>query len=245
MEKQSKITTVSVRVEEDLMRRFDTVTEITSVNKSDFIRACLQKFCDDNQMLIDHFSKVGEYIDFIKNELSKLPADLIVVENGAWEDVPEWVVLILCDGLWRASKPVFANWLELLETYNLEREDQPNDFSEAERSDGLLNLDSFIMLSAERSGHVASPDIPLLISEENWIEDVEADRISLSYACKKAFETATARKVLQDYLYSEAMKKQESPLRVIVDARGAFRRSGSVLYLPIGTEKITEDETIR
>jgi len=240
MVKKSKMTTVSVRIEDELMKRLDAITNIIPINKSGFIRSCLEKLCNDNQMLIDHHHKVDKYIDFIRNELSKLLTDMIVVKNGSWKEVKESTILILCDELWGTSKIIFDNWSKLLDKYDLKTE--ITDSSEDGEPRSLLDLGSIALLLVEKAGQVEQPDIQLLISEEDWTDDLEMHRVSLSYACKKAFEKQSPQKIIREYLEKESARKKEGPQRLVIDAKGRFRRSGSLLYLPVDTEEIPKSE---
>jgi hypothetical protein len=237
------MTTISVRVEDELMKRVDKVTDIVSFNKSDFLRACLEKLCSDNKLLVDHFDNLPQYFGFIRNELSQLPVEMIKVTNGSWKEVTDSTILILCDELWKTSEIVFNKWLSLSNKYNLTRTIEGVeivDFSQATGSDGLLDLSSLLFHAAEKSGQVAQVDIPVLLNNENWIDNVEADRIILSCSVKEAFEEQPARTIIRKYLEEMEEEKHEEPLRLVIDAKGTFRRSGSVLYFPVSTEKIQE-----
>jgi hypothetical protein len=238
MSKQSKVATFSVRVEDNLAKRLDVVSSIVPINKSDFLRSCLEKLCDDNQMLIDHCPKINEYLHLIKKEMSRLPRDLVVVKNGSWTDVEESTIIFLCDQLWKSSKLVFDNWRKLIDSYDLETKGRITDFSKAVESGGLLDLESVVMLLAEKSKKLEHPDIPMLISKGSWIDDTEANKVSLAYACKKAFEEQTAEKVLKEALENAKLQKKEGPQQLVVDAKGIIRRSGSVLHLPVTIETI-------
>jgi hypothetical protein len=189
-------------------------------------------------MLIDHCPKISEYLHFIKKEMSRLPQDLVVVKNGSWADVGESTIIFLCDQLWKSSKVVFDNWRKLIDSYDLETKERITDFSKAEESGGLMDLESVVMLLAEKSKELERPDIPMLISKGSWIDDTEANKVSLTYACKKAFEEQTAEKVVKEALESVKSQMKEGPQRLVVDAKGIIRRSGSVLHLPVTTETI-------
>lgn len=238
---KAKITTMSVRVEEELMKQVDKVTSIIPMNKSDFLRSCLEKLCRDNKMLLDHYDKFPEYIEFIKNELRKLPENMIRITNGSWDNVKESTILIICDLLWQSSEIVFDNWKKLVDKYGLTRErkgEDMSDFSKVKESNGLLALEDIVFVFAEKSGQVERVDLPLLLNETNWIGQVEADMISLSYAVKTAFEDTRARVIIKKFLEKAEEEDQEEHLRLVIDAKGGFRRSGYVLHLPVYTEKM-------
>jgi hypothetical protein len=233
-----KMTSVSARVEETLAQQFDTVAKMTQINKSDFLRSCIQKLCTDNEILLEHYDKVSDYVDFVRCELSKLPKDLIEVKNGAWKDVKESTLLFLMDEFWKTSPSMFNFWKQILEQYKLTALEDVNDFSEAKESDGLLSLGSIVMLMAEKSGEMEPVDVPLLLKDVDWVDSVELTRIALSYACEKAFENESALFIVKAYLEAERAKKGSGPRRIVLDASGKFRRSGAMLYLPVDTVEI-------
>jgi len=231
-----KQTTISVRLSADLVKKFDDVTKIMPLGKSDFIRGCIQKLCDDNELLIDHSHQADQYLEFIKKEISKLPKNMVIVKNGSWKDVSNSTILILCDELWRASKSVFNEWQKLNEKYGIEHLDFL-DFSDAEESEGLLDLGAIALLATKKTSSIEASDIHLFLEQEMWSDSMEIHKISLSYAVKKAFEKESAEKVVKKYLDNEEIRRNMKPLRVSIDARGEFRRSGGLLYLPIDTER--------
>ena len=96
-----KMCTVSVRIEDDLIRSFEVVSNLLNISKSDFLRACIEKLSFDNNALIDHYPKMSEYVQYIKNELAKLPSDMIEVINGTWADVNDKIIVIFCDEFWK------------------------------------------------------------------------------------------------------------------------------------------------
>lgn len=233
-------TTVSVRVEKELLHRLDTVTTIIPISKSDFLRTCLEKLCDDNQILVDHSHRAEEYIAYIKDELSKLPENIVLVKNGTLTEVKESTILILCDELWRFSEPVYNAWLKLLKEYDIET--AITDFAKAEQSQGVLDIGDIAMLLVEKKGSIERPDIRILVEEQYWGEQMEIQRVSLSYACKKAFEEKSSRVIIHDYLEKEKKRKKERRQRLVIDAKGTCTRRGSLLYLPVHTEEIQKDE---
>jgi antitoxin component of RelBE/YafQ-DinJ toxin-antitoxin module len=232
---KSKLATVSVRVEEELNRKVDLVTELIGVNKSDFIRACFEKLATDNEVLLDNCNKVDEYLNFIRTELSALPSNLILVKNGSWADVSDFLILMLCDQLWKIPT-IRDNWKDFCKRYGLILKAQKKD----EESE-LLDLESLVFLSAEKSGLIAPEDISAILNQGFWINHIEADKISLIVAVKKSFEDHSARITIKDYL-NQSEDKEKGPLRIVIDAKGKFRRSGDWLYYPVTTEPIAADE---
>lgn len=232
-----KQTTISVRLADDLLSKFDAVTRILPLGKSDFIRACIQKLCEDNELLVDHSHKVDQYLESIKKEISKLPENMLIVRNGSWKDVSNSTILILCDELWKTSKSVFSEWQKLTGNYEIKHEHIP-DFAAAEESDGLLDLGAIALLATKKKTSIEPTDLLLFLEDELWSDQFEISRISLSYSVNKVLEQKLAEKVIRDYIKSEERTKRVKPLRVSIDAKGEFRRSGGLLYLPVKTEKI-------
>ena len=230
-----KQTTISVRLSDDLLKKFDAVTKIIPLSKPDFIRGCIEKLCDDNEILVDYHQKTKEYLEFIKAELSKLPQDLVIVKNGSWKDVKDSTMFILCDEFWRASKAVFTHAQKLSEKYDIDHE-EIQDFSTAEESEGMLDLEDIALLVTEKTITIEPLDIPDFVSEDFWSDDTEISKVTLSYATRKAIEEKSAEKIVKDYLQSEEKRAKEKLLRLVIDARGEFRRAGNQLYMPVFTE---------
>ena len=238
---KSKLATVSVRVEEELNHKVDLVTEIIGVNKSDFIRACFEKLTEDNQVLLDHCSKVNDYLKFLKAELSALPSNLIMVKNGTWADVSDFLVIMLCDQLWKLDI-VQKNWRIFTKKYGLKKITTERRIDHDEDSKELFDLENLVFLSVEKSGLIAPEDITVILNQGFWINHLESDKISLLVAVKKSFEDQSARAIIENYLEQEA-DKEKGPSRFVIDAKGKFRRSGDWLYYPVSTEPITAEET--
>ncbi len=246
---KAKMTTISARVEEDLLVLFDRVAEALSINKSDFLRACLDKLCHDNRILLDHCDKVPRYLAFIKNELKSLPPDLIRIKNGSWDDLKDSVILLLCNDLWQSSRVVFNKWKELADRYNIFREleeEEITEFSQAQDSEGLFSLEAIVFVLAEKSGQVERTDLQVLLSKKYWLSGIEADIVSLSYAVKEALESQPAQVLIRKFLEIVEEEKGDAPMRIVIDATGGFSRSGYTLHLPISYEKMKGDnETIQ
>ena len=232
-----KQTTISVRLTNDLLKKFDAVTELMPLGKSDFIRGCIEKLCDDNELLMDHSNQADLYLDFIKKEIAKLPENMVIVKNGSWKDVSNPTIVILCDGLWTTSKSVFNEWQKITEKYDLEYEEF-SDFSDAEESEGLLGLEDIALIVTRKTTSIEPSDIPLFLKQEMWSDEMEIKKVLLSYAVKKTFEKESAKEIVKKHLESEETRKKMKPLRLVIDAKGEFRRSGGLLYLPVDTEKI-------
>jgi metal-responsive CopG/Arc/MetJ family transcriptional regulator len=231
-EKQSpKLTTISVRIEDELLKELETVSKIMCISKSDFLRACIVKLCSDNQPVLDHTPRMNEYIEFIKNETAKLPSDMVVVEHGTWKDVKESTIIMMCDELWKKSDLIYDEWIKFMDEYDYEPRPK------IKREEGLLSIASIAMITAKKSGIISGIDIIGIINNPTWSESVEFDKIALAYSTKKAIEEKTAKEVFNSYLVKESAEHGEKH-RLVIDARGTLRRSGTYLYLPVDTEPV-------
>jgi antitoxin component of RelBE/YafQ-DinJ toxin-antitoxin module len=234
---KSKISTISVRIEEELNQKMEAVTSIIGFNKSDFLRACIEKLISDNKMLLEHCDKFGDYINFIRHELSALPKDIIMVKNGSWSDVTDFLILMLCDQLWQMGI-VRKNWKAFVEKYKVGKDFLERNIS---NKNEFFSLENLVFLSAEKSGIMPTEDIPSIIKNENWINNVEGDRISLVVAVKSSIENQTAFDLITDYLRQEKQKSGKT-CHVVIDARGTFRRIGDWLYYPVTTEELPAEK---
>jgi hypothetical protein len=230
---QPKLTTVSVRIEEELLKQLDSVSSVLGVIKSDFLRACIKKLCEDNRPLLDHCSKVPEYVEYIKTEISKLPAEMVEVKNGSWQDVNDAVAVLICNALWRWSEPVYKNWVDFSKYYGFRRTDS------LERSEGLLDIASIAMITANKIGTMQNLVIEHTITRRTWVDEVEMDKVSLLYSCKKAIEETSVQKVFESYIEKESSLAGER-MKMVIDAKGTLRRSGSMLYTPVESEALKQ-----
>jgi len=210
-----KQTTISVRLTEDLLERFDSVTRIMRLGKADFIRGCVQKLCDDNAVLIDYHQNVDEYLRFVKNELAKLPQDLVIVKNGSWEDVKDPTMFLLCSEFWRTSKIVFDAWKKLIEKYDT----LARAFSEFSK-----DLEEWWVHMVFRFEGARIENVPDLIDnpeEHSWLDYFAILNVTYTYATKKAIEETSAERIVRDFLETE-----EERLRIFLEVEE--KRQGSI-----------------
>jgi len=212
-----KQTTISVRLTDDLLEKFDTVTTILRLGKADFVRGCIQKLCDDNAVLIDHHTNINEYVDFIKKELAMLSQDLLKVENGSWKDVKDSTIFLLCSEFWRTSKTVFSSWKKLIEEYNV----LVRAFKEFSKDlEEWWVHTSFTFEGAQIENVVDLIDDP---EEHAWLDYSAILNTTYSYATKKAIEETSAEKIVRDLLETEEKRENKRPLRLVLNARGEPR----------------------
>ena len=232
---ESKSVTVSVRLKPETGDAFEKLSDLMQVNKSDFVRICVEKLCKDNKIYLEHMDKMKEISDFIRAEMSKISEDMIVVKEGLWKDVDDNALLMFCDLLFRWSNKVFDTWFNILVDYGLTKIEK-RDAVREEFEDGLIQLEDF--------GFILSPakiavDIEALIEDEKWWDDIEVKKTSLLLATKQAIEKYSAEYILKDVLERTAKYEQE-PTVIVVDATGRFKRSGSIIMTPAEYEKVSK-----
>lgn len=223
---------VSVRLNPEISEQFDTVCKLFKLGKADFLRECIEKLCDENDLLTQNYKKNKEYIEFIRKSLSKLPKNKIEIENGSWENAKDMAIITLCDEIWSSSKKVWDCWNEICSDYIFYDVDG-DEVKEFVIRRTLFDLGDIGLLLA---GSKTSIDISYLLGEGDWGDTIELKKVSLLLAVKKAIEKYTAKEVINDAL-NGASKECGSPLRLVVDAKGEFKRSGDSLVSPVGFEE--------
>lgn len=235
MESVSKGMTYSVRLSKTMANAFDRLSKLIQINKSDFLRVCIEKLCKDNRLYLDHIDKVKQYTEYIRTEMSRISSKKIVVENGSWETTKEVSILMLCDLLLRWTDEVFDSWFNVMLDYGLIDKD---DKSEAKQtfSDGLIFVEDIgFILSPTR----IATDVKALIEDDVWWDDLETKRVSLLFATKMAIENHSAEKLV-DCVIKRTSKEEGEATIILVDAKGGFKRSGSIILTPAEYEKISK-----
>jgi len=230
-----KVVTYSVRLPKKVAESFEKISELMQINKSDFLRACIEKLCNDNKLYLDHADKVRYYIDYIRDRMSKISRNKIIVENGSWETASDISILMLCDLLFQWTDEVFNLWFNTLVSYKLlDKEDFPD--VKKYYSDGLILVEDIgFILSSSR----VQTDVKELIEEELWWDELEIKRVSLLLATKKAIEKYSAEKLV-DEVIERTSEREGEPTVIVVNAKGEFKRSGSTIVTPAEYKKISE-----
>ena len=231
----SKGATISTRLTQKTGEAFDRLSELMQINKSDFVRICVEKLCKDNRIYLEHMEKTKQYSDFIRREMAKISEDMIVVKDGSWKTVTDNALLMLCDLLFRWSSKVFDTWFSVLVEYGL-TEGSRRDAAKEEFEDGLIALEDigFILSSMK-----AAVDIEALIEDEKWWDEIEVKKASLLLATKQAIQKYSAEYIIKEVLERTAKYEQE-PTIIVVDAAGKFKRSGSIIKTPAEYEKASK-----
>lgn len=229
-----KDVTVSARIPQQLSDKFDKLSELMKVNKSDFIRACIEKLCKDNRLYLEHIDKVKTYIESIKSAMSKISHKKIIVENGSWKDMNDVTIVMFCDLMFRYSSEVFDAWFDILVNYGLVQERDKNEVRE-EFSDGLIGIGDigFILSSVHPITEVEE-----LINEPLWWDELETKKISLLLATKKAIGRFSAEAII-DKVIDATSRFEGEPTVIVLDAQGEFKRSGAVIITPAECEKVS------
>jgi len=235
MHDKSNDVIISVRVPKELSRSFDRLSKLMKINKSDFIRACIEKLCKDNQIYLDHAEKVKEYIQAIKSAMSKVSSDKIIVENGSWENASDEAILMLCDLLLKYSNRVFDMWFKILVDYGLADESQREKARE-NTDEGLIGVEDIGFILSKVKAPI---EVEELITEEFWWDELEMKKISLLLATKKSIEKFSAETLINEVITRTSKIEKEKTI-IVVDAKGEFKRSGSIIITPVEYELISK-----
>jgi len=235
MSHTSNDVTISVRISRELSTSFDRLSKLMKINKSDFIRTCIEKLCKDNQMYLEHAEKVKEYIETIKLAMSKIPPEKIIVKNGSWKTMKDETILMLCDLLLRWSERAFDAWFETLIDYGLANE---NDREKAREDtlEGLIKIEDIGFILSKVKAPI---EVETLITEEFWWDDLEMKRTSLLLGIKKAIEKFSVETLIDEVITRTSRIEKEKTV-IVVDAEGEFKRSGSVIITPAEYEKLSK-----
>lgn len=231
----SKDVTISVRLTKETADLFDKLSGLMQINKSDFLRVCVEKLCRDNRLYLEHVDKIKQYSKFIKAEMSKISEDMIIVKDGSWKTVNDNALLMFCDLLFVWSNKVFDTWFNILVEYGLADVDYKIKMKD-QFSDGLIELEDFGFLLSPTKITV---DAEALIEQQKWWDEIEFKRISLLLATKRAIERYSAEYIVKEVLDRTAKVEQE-PTKIVVDAAGRFKRSGTRIVTPAEYEKVSK-----
>ena len=227
--------TFSVRLPKATADAFDRISQLMQINKSDFLRVCVEKLCRDNKLYLDHVDKVQQYISFIKTKMSRIPTEKIIIENGSWETASEVAILMLCDLMFVWSEKIFNLWFSIMKEYGLAKEGDKSKWRETFSNGLVLIEDIGFLLSPTR----IATDVEELIKNEFWWDELEIKKISLLLAVKRAIEKYSAENLV-DEIIKKASKEEQEPTVIIIDAKGRFKRSGSVIVTPAEIEKLSK-----
>jgi len=231
---ESKGMTISVRISKEVADSFDKLSKLMQINKSDFLRVCIEKLCKDNQLYLEHTYKEKEYIEMIKVAMSKISPEKIIVENGSWETVKDVAILMLCDLLFKYSE-VFDTWFGILVDYGLLDKNSKGTLRE-EFSEGLIQLEDIGFILSPTRGPA---DVEELIIQDFWWDELETKRISLLLATKTAIEMSSAEAIISEVV-ARTSKIEREPTIIVLDAQGKFKRSGAVIITPAEWEKVSK-----
>jgi len=226
----------SVRLPQSTSQAFQRVCELMNIDKTDFIRKCIDKLCDDNRLLLDHSDKVQDYMVELRKSLSNIPTDKIRVKNGNWDTVDDKSVLFVADTLFR-TRTVWEAHKNLSDRYGLSSErDRFKDYT----GDEYFDVADIGFLMVPRSGG----SIRSLLEESTWIDQFEFVRIALILSVREALTKCSLENIVDELLGMEA-KQRGRKLRLVVDASAGVRRSGNTLVTPVDFEELPSEGTRR
>lgn len=235
MSSRSNDVIISLRIPRKLSESFDRLNKLMKISKSDFIRACIEKLCKDNQIYLKYAEKVKEYIQAIKSVMSKVSSDKIILENGSWETASNEAILMLCDLFLRYSDKVFDTWFKILVDFGLADENQREKARE-DTIEGLIEIEDIGFILSKTKAPI---EVEELIVEEFWWDQLETKRISLLLAMKRSLEKFSAEALINEVIAKTSKIEKEKTI-IVVDAKGEFKRSGSVIITPVEYETISK-----
>jgi len=217
----------TVRLSEEDNRKLNWLCKHFNFRKSDFIRECIKKLIDDNEILLKHYEKKRDYIDYIKNELAKISKKrFIEVKNGPITDACDKTIYILCDLLWGDSEKVFDEWLMFSKQYNKETKEVIDKRKEGET---LLDFNSVAVMALGRETKTEPEDI---VEEKHWFDPYEDLLISLLVSVMNAFRKHGVENVVKEAL-DKITKEEGKPQRLVIDVKGNFSVSGRSIIIPV------------
>jgi len=235
-----KRSTLSIRIGPEMYFSFNKACEILGLDKSDFLKTCVEKLVDSNRIFLDNMDKVQPALDYLRVELSKLPSNLVLVDNGTFEQIKDVALYILCDELFRTSEKVWLSWKELVDSYALELE--------ISKGENMFEVEDLGMFALPSEKSVDAIDIIQHVFSDLWTNQLELKNIILLLSTVDAFKKFSATEVVKEALEYEAStctKKLPSDKHIIViDARGKIKRKGETLIIPAGIEHIDEQANV-
>ncbi|MEM3872782.1 MAG: hypothetical protein QXE05_09505 [Nitrososphaeria archaeon] len=229
---KEKRSTISVRVGPELYSKFSLTCEILGLDKSDFLKTCIQKLVDDNRIFLENKDKTKSALDYIKIELSKLPSDLVVLKNGTFNQVKDVTIYVLCDELFRTSEKVWLSWNQLVKEYTLDLE--------ASKGENLFEVEDLGLLALPSEKMLDAIDIIEPVYSVYWTNQLELKKITLLLSTVDAIRKFSVDEVVREALEYEAAN---CPKRLsvdkhyfLIDAKGEIRRKGDTLIVPASIE---------
>ena len=229
--------TIAARLPPELYEKFSKVCSIAKVDRSSFLKTCVEKLANDNEIFLDNFEKTGSLIKVIKKELADLPKSLVVIKGGNWNKIPETVLYVACDEICSNSKMAWKIFEDTWEKYGLKLEDDEGVQKEFGGGD-VLDL-SDLGLMALPTEKVNDP-WAIIDGQDLWADQLEVRKITLLLAVSEAFVKLSARRVVEETLnYRASICLEKVPMKghvLEIDSRGRFARSGGTLIVPAGIE---------
>ena len=68
-----KDTVISVRISRDLADKFDQICKYYNMGKTEFLEACINKLCNQNEIILEYYPKISVFVNEIKKFIQKIP----------------------------------------------------------------------------------------------------------------------------------------------------------------------------
>jgi len=231
---ETRRNTVSARVSPETYSKFEIVCKILKIDRSSFIKSCVEKLVTDNQFLLDTFDQTDMLIRYVKETLSKLPSDLVVVKNGSWDKVHESTIIVACDGLWSTSEKVWSIGMELCKKYRLDLVEEETSRSFA--GEDMFDLADLGLLALPSEKTTDATDLIEPYESSLWTDQLELKKNVLLISAVEAIKKHSALKILEEafeYVASKCSERLPPKSHVLeIDASGKFTRSGDSLVVP-------------
>lgn len=222
---------ISVRIPEELGKKFDMISSNFSLNKTDFMTACIKKLVSDNDLYVKNYAQILKLIDNVKKNIERIPEKYLIVRNGKAKDITEIGTLCFCDKLfatsekfWSLTKKIAEDWEIFFEGKLLEKFD--NNF--------LFDVEDFLFMMVPRSKEIEADDF---IDDDCWIDSIETKKILLLLSADAAFKKYGSEKILQEIIEKENNETKANNVMVI-DAKGHLTRGRDHLKGPVSIDSI-------
>lgn len=228
---------ISVRIPNNLGEEFDKVASFLPLNKTDFITECVRRLVFDNKFLMDSNQKIEEIIEYIKDELARVPKKNLKVINGNIDLMSNIAIYSLCDFLFSASEDYWKSMTEIKK--NLEKKfhvivGDDEDLFKEYTGEFILDMEDISLMMLPKPMHIPAED---LVYDDKWSDTLETKKMLLILAIDKLLEIHSLKKIISDIIKEENKIKNDEHV-LIIDAQGRFRRGKDIVYNPVYLETV-------
>ena len=226
---------ISVRIPEDLAKKFNEIAKFLPMNKTDFITECIKKLVNDNDFLMHYYPETDDLLRIIKKEIKKVRKTHLQVENGFIRDINELAIFSLCDFLFSSSKEYWQTMKDVLA--NLKKEwkieiGQGEELFQEFKGDFLFDMEDISLMILPKEMFVPAED---LVEDIKWSDSLEIKKLLLLLAAQQFIKKYNLDEIISKIIDEENKSKKEKHI-LIIDAEGNFRRGKDFLYNPVYLE---------